>query len=400
MGVFPSKSKKDREEERKAAKQNDRVAKQLSMSKSKDDQFIKMLFLGAAESGKSTIFKQITRIFGGDGEKLQTEAERVAFRETVFKNIIQSLSILAQQSQEFEVQDDEKVAPSKGSEKSTKPRSDRVIELRDEFSALDANPYSEDPEERYSNKVRQLVKEFSGNAEYAKKCAELWADEGIKETWSRRKNFQIFDNADYFCDRIDEIAKEGWTPSFEDVIRSRERTTAVISKDFKVKDSSRPLRVVDVGGQRNEREKWLHHFDNVRALIFVVALSAYDQKCAEDNETPRMDEALTLFEEIVNNKWFKDKDIILFLNKEDLFAQKIKKTPISVFFHDCPADVRMDKDAAIEYIKGEFEKRIEGQERKYHPYVTCATDSKLMEKVITLTTELVLNDVLRDLGYL
>merc|ERR1712062_678803 len=120
----------------------------------------------------------------------------------------------------------------------------------------------------------------------------------------------------------------------------------------------------------------------VRALIFVVAISAYDQTCAEDNETPRMDEALTLFEQTVNNKWFKDKDIILFLNKTDLFEKKIKKTPISVFFHDCPADVRMDKNKAIEYIKGQFEKRIEGQGRAYHPFETCATDSALMDNVI------------------
>jgi hypothetical protein len=33
------------------------------------------------------------------------------------------------------------------------------------------------------------------------------------------------------------------------------------------------------GGQRNERRKWIHCFENVTAVIFVAALSEYDQVC-------------------------------------------------------------------------------------------------------------------------
>ena len=39
----------------------------------------------------------------------------------------------------------------------------------------------------------------------------------------------------------------------------------------------------DVGGQRNERKKWIHCFENVTAVIFVAALSAYDQVLYEDS---------------------------------------------------------------------------------------------------------------------
>jgi len=39
------------------------------------------------------------------------------------------------------------------------------------------------------------------------------------------------------------------------------------------------FKMIDVGGQRNERKKWIHSFENVTGVIFVAAMSAYDQVC-------------------------------------------------------------------------------------------------------------------------
>lgn len=46
-------------------------------------------------------------------------------------------------------------------------------------------------------------------------------------------------------------------------------------------------RMFDVGGQRSERKKWIHCFEGVTAIIFCVALSAYDLVLAEDEEMVR-----------------------------------------------------------------------------------------------------------------
>ena len=45
-----------------------------------------------------------------------------------------------------------------------------------------------------------------------------------------------------------------------------------------------------------------------------------------------MQESLKLFDSICNNKWFGDTSIILFLNKKDLFEEKILRSPLTICF--------------------------------------------------------------------
>mmetsp|Transcript_8455 Transcript_8455/g.20783 ORF Transcript_8455/g.20783 Transcript_8455/m.20783 type:complete len:99 (+) Transcript_8455:686-982(+) len=89
----------------------------------------------------------------------------------------------------------------------------------------------------------------------------------------------------------------------------------------------------EVGGQRSERRKWIHCFENVQAVLFVASISAYNQALYEESKTNRLVEALALFEEITNSKWFTKTSIILFLNKRDLYAEKYIKYPITVSEH-------------------------------------------------------------------
>ena len=97
------------------------------------------------------------------------------------------------------------------------------------------------------------------------------------------------------------------------------RTTGIIEQTFRT-TSKVIYKIYDIGGQRHERRKWVHCFQNVTCIIFVAALIGYDQTLFEDGATNRMVEAMQLFDEIVNSKWFKTIPIILFLNKKDLFG--------------------------------------------------------------------------------
>ncbi|ETN77245.1 g-protein alpha subunit [Necator americanus] len=117
--------------------------------------------------------------------------------------------------------------------------------------------------------------------------------------------------------------------------------------------------VFDVGGQRSERRKWIHCFDNVNAVIYVAAISEYDQVLREDNKTNRLKEALLLFDGVVNNQYFKDVSVILFLNKKDLFAEKILYVSLKVCFdsYDAGRD-GTGYAASVAYIRKRFENAL------------------------------------------
>ena len=55
----------------------------------------------------------------------------------------------------------------------------------------------------------------------------------------------------------------------------------------------------DVGGQKTERKKWIHCFENVAAVLFVAALSDYDAVMAEDETKNRMMDSIALFEQVI-----------------------------------------------------------------------------------------------------
>lgn len=80
----------------------------------------------------------------------------------------------------------------------------------------------------------------------------------------------------------------------------------------------------------------MYCFEDVRAVLFVVALSGYDMTLLEDTTVNRLEESLNLFEQIVNNRWFKEACFVLFLNKLDLFREKIMSSSrhLRLFFPD------------------------------------------------------------------
>lgn len=109
---------------------------------------------------------------------------------------------------------------------------------------------------------------------------QLWRDPGVKEAVSRSREFQLNDSAVYYFNSIERMGAPNYMPTDQDILRSRVKTTGITETTFKVGDLT--YKLFDVGGQRSERKKWIHCFENVTALVFLVSLSEYDQMLYED----------------------------------------------------------------------------------------------------------------------
>lgn len=217
----------------------------------------------------------------------------------------------------------------------------------------------------------------------------LWNDPGIQATWARRAEFQITESVKRYLDDLERISKYDYLPDDHDIVHSRIRTTGVVATKFNIK--SELYEIYDAGGQRSERRKWANYFDGMSCIVFVAAVNEYNQKLAEDDEVNRMVEALNLFEEMAENPVFKKTTFILFLNKKDLFREKIKVKPIS----DTPefADYTggSDYQKACEYFKGQFKtrweranKKLQVKDREHFPFFTHATDAGDVKHVFDL----------------
>jgi len=164
----------------------------------------------------------------------------------------------------------------------------------------------------------------------------------------------------FFFTHAKRIAAEDFQPTPEDIFRAKLKTTGISELTFNTEGVE--ITIVDVGGQRSERRKWLHCFDDVTSVIYLAALDEYNMRLEEDNETNRLDESLRLFGEMTASQFFIPASWILFLNKSDIFKDKIEKWPLSNYFDDCTVS---NNEQSIEYIKKNMKNNSKVQDYMY-----------------------------------
>ena len=160
------------------------------------------------------------------------------------------------------------------------------------------------------------------------------------------------------------------------------------------------FKIIDVGGTRSERRKWRLCFDSVTAVIFVASLSCYDEVLFEEHSMNKMTDQLLLFDDIVNNQSLLQTSIILFLNKMDLFAEKIKRVPLNkcesfVTYRGEPNSF----DQTTRYIRKAFTSLNKTpQKRNIFTHITCATDTDNVQKVFADVQHIVIEASLIQAG--
>ncbi|KAM7256312.1 hypothetical protein ACFE04_012053 [Oxalis oulophora] len=343
----------------------------------------KLLLLGAGESGKSTIFKQAKNISAHSIDPrikllFQTgfdKAELESYISVIHANVYQTIKMLHDGAKELAQNETDS--------------SKYVISSENEVIGEELSEIGE------RLNYPRLDKELR------RKIETIWNDAAIQETYARGNELQIPDCTQYFMESLERLSDPNYVPTKEDVLHARVRTTGVVEIQFSPvgenKKSGEVYKLFDVGGQRNERRKWIHLFEGVSAVIFCASISDYDQTLFEDESRNRMMETKELFDWALKQPCFEKTSFLLFLNKFDIFEKKVLKTPLNVceWFKDYqPVSTgKPEIEHAYEYVKQKFEELyFQGTcpsdvDRVFKIYRTTALDQKLVKKTFKLVDE-------------
>jgi len=320
---------------------------------------VKVLLLGAGESGKSTILKQMKLLYAWGFSM----AERKNYRRIIFSNIISSLRVVL------------------------------------EVMVFCGFTFEREGNKRYTNIIfldRKLAIDEQLPVEYITPFKSLWADQAVQSVIKRGNEFALHDNLSYYFQDIDRLFAEDYIPDDQDILCSRFKTTGIVETTFDL--GSYTCRMFDVGGQRSERKKWIHCFENVNCLLFVVAISGYDQALLEDREGNQMQEALILFESMANSRWFIRTALILFLNKMDLFKRKLESSPISKYFYDYEGDCT-NLDVASKFFQNKFLGLNRNPDKEVYTHFTHATNTSLLKITMASVQDMVIRRSLNTMCF-
>uniref|UniRef100_F7FP92 G protein subunit alpha 13 n=1 Tax=Callithrix jacchus TaxID=9483 RepID=F7FP92_CALJA len=324
------------------------IDKCLSREKTYVKRLVKILLLGAGESGKSTFLKQMRIIHGQDFD----QRAREEFRPTIYSNVIKGMRVLVDAREKLHI-----------------PWGDNTNQLHgDKMMSFDTR----------APMAAQGMVETRVFLQYLPAIRALWADSGIQNAYDRRREFQL----DYI-------------PSQQDILLARRPTKGIHEYDFEIKNV--PFKMVDVGGQRSERKRWFECFDSVTSILFLVSSSEFDQVLMEDRLTNRLTESLNIFETIVNNRVFSNVSIILFLNKTDLLEEKVQIVSIKDYFLEFEGDPHCLRDVQKFLVECFRNKRRDQQQKPLYHHFTTAINTENIRLVFRDVKDTILHDNLKQL---
>ncbi|EEB16404.1 guanine nucleotide-binding protein G subunit alpha, putative [Pediculus humanus corporis] len=350
-------------EEAAARRRSEEIDRQLAALAKQENHHIKILLLGAGESGKSTLVKQM-KIIHSDGF---AKEELLSFRPTVMDNLVASMKY---------------VLSGMGL-------------LRINLESAKNKIYAQTilSNDTCFNADFQMLPSVS------EALQTLWNDKGVKLAVARGYEFQLNDSALYLFENMERICCEKYTPTATDVLRARVRTNGILETNFCINDVV--ITMLDVGGQRSQRRKWIYCFENVKAVLFVVSLSGYDMTLLEDPSVNRLEESLNLFSQIVNNRFFKESSFVLFLNKLDLFREKILYSGrhLRHYFPEYTGK-DYDVDSAALFIQHKFSLQNFDANKVIYSHYCTATDTSNVRVVFQVVMDIVMRENLGNVTLL
>ncbi|KAI8840728.1 guanine nucleotide binding protein, alpha subunit [Chytriomyces cf. hyalinus JEL632] len=395
---------------KEATAKSKEIDRQLADEKvgSKD---IKILLLGTAETGKSTVLKQLRIIHGGGF----TDDDITTFRYAAKRNIFDTVKTLVEAMELLKIPYGFNPNTAKCAQKSSKPSLHHAPSLVDSKEnvgfgknapiAIEAaevwasTKFMDDATRGETQAAVDLI--LSTHPEYTKSLPLplvnaiklLWNNVGVKYCFSRSNEFQIIDLS-YFMQDIDRFIASDYIPTNQDILASRVMTSGVCETKVIIKGTI--FRVFDVGGQRNERRKWIHVFDNVNAIFFLFDLSAFNQVTVEDQNINRVVESLTVFTFICNHNAFKKSAIMIFMNKIDLLREKLEHSMVQDYFPEFLGT--NDYKEVSKFFAEKIASFNKNQEKQLYFHYTQANDTTKMKAVLATVIESILVNNLQSAG--
>ena len=212
-------------EEKRAQEYSRRLDRQLKEDAERIAKDVKLLLLGAGESGKSTIVKQM-KIIHQDG---YTKEDFVQYRPVVYSNTIQSLGAIIRAMNMLSIQfaDDERAEREADVA--------RVLEVIQRMK--DTEPF---------------------DAQLLACMKRLWMNESVQVCFMRSNEYQLNDSAQYFLDQLERIGSTDFLPTEQDILRTRVKTTGIVEINFSFKNLNFRyvcLSITSFNGQLNLRRK-------------------------------------------------------------------------------------------------------------------------------------------------
>ncbi|KAJ3985773.1 guanine nucleotide binding protein, alpha subunit [Lentinula detonsa] len=425
------------EQEREAKRVSDAIDLALNAereSKKKSVHGAKILLLGQAESGKSTILKNMQLHFSPTA----FHAEAELWRPVIHLNLVRSanfiLNLLSPRSSGTTsptsnlLLDDTvrrlifSLAPLKSVETSLTKRisgSAGTIDNQYKSNSID-NPYAHyNPAKAPEIAVRSgagwkgLLKfrrqsgavsspEDMQNRRIINACADdivtLWRNPDVQEKL-RQEEIYLKDQPGFFLEDVERITKEDYLPTPDDVLRARVSTIGPEEHRIPMESSlengnGKDWIVYDVGGDRSQRAAWAQFFDTVTVIIFLAPVSAFNQALAEDETVNRLADSMKLWRMICTNKLLASVDLILLLNKIDILDTQLKAgvqfSKYVTSYRDKPNETEAVSKYLLDMFTALHKQHSPSKKRKMHPHLTCAIDTKATAVVITHIQELIL----------
>ncbi|KZS98320.1 G-alpha-domain-containing protein [Sistotremastrum niveocremeum HHB9708] len=388
-------------------------------------QEVKVLLLGQAESGKSTLQKQFQLAWS------TMDQERPSWRPVVYFNVINAVRIILDEL-EFEFAHEQhepsspwvdphsgwqgqlstlrtRLWPLVSSEQSlaTELRGSVAVSgnkpgvfVKSGWLALTGSEARRPQNERRGmyngpdphDLVTRLLAASQADIE------ELWLHASVR-TLLRTRKLKLEDSAAFFLDSVSRIASPDYIPSVDDILRVRLQTLGVVEHSFNINLGGRAVNwmLYDVGGARGQRHSWAPYFDDANAIIFLAPISAYDQYLEEDYRTNRIDDSLQLFTTICSNKLLRSCHLILLLNKTDVLRTKlaagIKVKKYITSYGNRPNEY----EEVAEYFRAHFmqvHRRNDIGKRVLFTHFTSTIDTKSTQKIISNVRDSILHDAM------